>query len=85
MDRRFPTPLQPRAQTGFLGITAPLPFDTVTFFSRDGNDFINIDNLAFAVSVSESSSTNGLLAFGVFGAVSVFYKLVTRKLLSGVK
>lgn len=71
--------------SGFLGITAPLPFDTVTFFSRDGNDFINIDNLAFAVSVSESSSTNGLLAFGVFGAVSVFYKLVTRKLLSGVK
>lgn len=66
---------------GFLGITAAQPFDTVTFFSRAGNDFVNIDPIgtsnppvvfALAESVPEPALTLSLLALGAWGTGSTF-------------
>ena len=58
---------------GFFGIVGRQPFDLVTFFSRGGNDFVNIDSLgtsrppvvfANSEAIPEPMSTLGVLSFG---------------------
>jgi hypothetical protein len=73
---------------GFFGITGSKPFDSVTFFSRVSNDFINIDSLGtsnppvvFARSeqpIPEPTSTLSFLALGTLGAASTLKRKLKK-------
>jgi hypothetical protein len=63
---------------GFLGITAKKPFDTITFFSRSSNDFVNIDNLVFAT-VPEPSAIFSLGSVIAVGFGTFFKRKLSKK------